>query len=225
MPTTLLDQAAAPGHRTVGIPHQDDARDRVADTTTVGIGLPQVPPLADETDDVLLARLIACDESAWRTVVERYHRLVACSVRRVVSNPADIDEAVQRTWLALWRFSGSVRDARRLPGWLSVTARREALALIRARKHEVLVEDPGRLDTGSLPDASVLVEQAERAKYLRKAVDRLPERQRRLMLELLADRASYDELSTMLDIPRGSIGPMRARALRALREMLHSLEA
>lgn len=209
--------AVAGSERIATIPRQSDARERVLDTR------PTTLPL-EPSDEVLLARLVACDESAWRLVVERYHRLVACAVRRVVTNPADVDEAIQRTWLALWRFSSSVRDAQRLPGWLSVTARREALALIRSRRHEVLVEDAGRLDTSSLPDVSVLVEQAERAKYLRKAVDRLPERQRRLMLELLADRASYDELSSMLDIPRGSIGPMRARALRALRDMLHSLE-
>ncbi|WP_051264911.1 RNA polymerase sigma factor [Nakamurella lactea] len=223
MSTSILEPPVTADSRTVGIPRQADPRGRVADTVRTPPA-PAVLPL-DPSDEQLLARLIACDELAWRQVVERYHRLVACSVRRVVSNPSDVDEAIQRTWLALWRFSGSVRDASRLPGWLSVTARREALALIRARRHEVLVEDAGRLDTAYAPDTSVLVEQAERAKYLRRAVDRLPERQRRLMLELLADRASYDELSTMLDIPRGSIGPMRARALRALREMLKSLEA
>ncbi|MGI8416670.1 MAG: RNA polymerase sigma factor, partial [Nakamurella sp.] len=144
--------------------------------------------------------------------------------RRVVSCPSDIDEAMQRSWLALWRNASAVRDAGRLPGWLSVTARREALAIVRRRRREVLVEDLGRFDAGYFPDASVLVEHAERARYLRQAVDRLPDKQRRLMRELLADRSSYDELSIRLAIPRGSIGPMRARALRSLRQMLPALE-
>lgn len=175
-------------------------------------------------DADLLAGLVAGDPQAWRIAIGRYRRLVNLSVRRVVTDPADVDEAIQRTWLALWRHAGAVRDAGRLPGWLSVTARREALSLVRRRRRELLVEDFGCLDVGSFPDASVLVEQAERAKYLRQAVDRLPDKQRRLIRALLADRSSYDQLAADLQIPRGSIGPTRARALRTLREMLPALE-
>ncbi|MDQ2847632.1 MAG: sigma-70 family RNA polymerase sigma factor [Actinomycetota bacterium] len=184
---------------------------------------PLTASATDATDAELLQRLMAGDESAWREAVRRYRRLVELAVRRVVSCPSDIDEAMQRSWLALWRNASAVREAGRLPGWLSVTARREALAIVR-RRREVLVGDLGRFDTGYFPDASVLVEHAERARYLRQAVDRLPDKQRRLMRELLADRSSYDELSVSLSIPRGSIGPMRARALRTLRQLLPALE-
>lgn len=181
-----------------------------------------VPAPPDDTE--LLVALVAGELDAWRIAIGRYRRLVSLSVRRVVTDPADVDEAIQRTWLALWRHAGAVRDASRLPGWLSVTARREALSLVRRRRRELLVEDFGCLDIGSFPDASVLVEQAERAKYLRQAVDRLPDKQRRLIRALLADRSSYDQLAADLQIPRGSIGPTRARALRTLREMLPALE-
>ena len=47
----------------------------------------------------------------------------------------------------------------------------------------------------------------------------LPEKRRELLLLLLADPPlSYDEISARLGIPRGSIGPTRARALEQLRE-------
>ena len=46
----------------------------------------------------------------------------------------------------------------------------------------------------------------------------LPEKRRELLLMLLADPpVSYDEISARLGIPRGSIGPTRARALEQLR--------
>ena len=48
----------------------------------------------------------------------------------------------------------------------------------------------------------------------------LPEKRRELLLLLLADPPlSYDEISARLGIPRGSIGPTRARALEQLREL------
>lgn len=213
---------------------------------TAPVDRPEGPSTSDGSDEILLVRLAEGDPDAWRTVVDRYRPLVCAAARRVVSGQADVDEAAQRTWLALWRHAGAVREASRLPGWLGVTARREALAMVR-RRREVLVADVGVLDRVSrspvaqastspigssassagafaAQDSSVLVERAERARYLRLAVERLPERQRMLMQALLADRSSYDELSRMLNIPRGSIGPMRARALRSLRVMMQTWE-
>lgn len=186
--------------------------------------LEPMPALSAPDAAELLARLIACDEQAWRVAVLQYHRLVVSAVRKVLNEPADIEEATQRTWLAFWMHADSVKDPSRLPGWLSVTARREALSLIRSRRREVLTDDLSGYESGWVPDTYVQVEMAERARYLHQAVERLPERQRRLMTELLADRASYEELSRTLNIPRGSIGPMRARALRALRGMLAEFE-
>jgi RNA polymerase sigma factor (sigma-70 family) len=58
-----------------------------------------------------------------------------------------------------------------------------------------------------------------RSHALREALLELPESRRELLLLLLADPPlSYDEISARLGIPRGSIGPTRARALEQLRE-------
>lgn len=181
------------------------------------------------SDAELLPALVACSEAAWREAVVRYHRLVHGAVRRVLSCQIDIDEAVQRTWMAFWRNAGTIREAEKIPGWLAITARREALSVVRNRVRETPVDDLGtaqpRLEHDVFAvDITLVVEENERAGYLRAAVARLPERQRELITALLADRLSYDELSESLGIPRGSIGPMRARALKALRGMLQVLE-
>ena len=49
---------------------------------------------------------------------------------------------------------------------------------------------------------------------------RLPASQRRIVRALLREPASYDALSEELGIPRGSLGPLRGRAVRALRAQL-----
>ena len=69
---------------------------------------------------------------------------------------------------------------------------------------------------GETPEA-VAAEQ-ERARALRAAVRRLPDRQRRLLTAMLdTPGASYEELSAALEMPTGSIRPTRERALGALR--------
>jgi DNA-directed RNA polymerase specialized sigma24 family protein len=54
---------------------------------------------------------------------------------------------------------------------------------------------------------------------LRRALAELPAHQRELLLMLAADPPySYAEVSKILDIPIGSIGPTRGRILARLRE-------
>jgi len=63
--------------------------------------------------------------------------------------------------------------------------------------------------------------EAERARVVRAAVTTLPPRDRALLGLLAADPPlSYDEIAAALDMPRGSIGPTRARCLDRLRRSL-----
>jgi RNA polymerase sigma factor (sigma-70 family) len=58
----------------------------------------------------------------------------------------------------------------------------------------------------------------ERAQALRDAMAELSPARRELLIMLLADPPlSYEEISSKLNIPIGSIGPTRARALEQLR--------
>ena len=54
---------------------------------------------------------------------------------------------------------------------------------------------------------------------LSRAITALPERQRLVLIELLKEESrSYLDVSRRLDLPVGSIGPTRQRAIARLRE-------
>ena len=74
----------------------------------------------------LLDALAAGDESTWQTTVRRFEGLLRSAARVVLRSDADVDEAVQRTWVLLFRNADRINDPQRLPGWLSTTARRRA---------------------------------------------------------------------------------------------------
>jgi DNA-directed RNA polymerase specialized sigma24 family protein len=61
---------------------------------------------------------------------------------------------------------------------------------------------------------------AELDEALHSAVEALPATQRLLVRALLREPSSYDDLSRELGIPRGSLGPLRGRAVRTLRSRL-----
>jgi DNA-directed RNA polymerase specialized sigma24 family protein len=60
---------------------------------------------------------------------------------------------------------------------------------------------------------------------LYQAIEQLPDRERRLIrLQLDPAEPGYACIGRTLPIPVGSIGPVRGRALRRLRNLLHDLE-
>ena len=172
------------------------------------------------TDRGSLPALAAGDDAAWRATVRRYEALLRSTARRVLRGDADVEEAVQRTWVLLLRNADRIEDPRCLPGWLVTTARREALGMLRFSQRTVPSEDVA--DRGAPDDRDVGADlmDLELRRELRRAVQTLPGTQRRIVQALLRDPESYEALSRELGIPRGSLGPLRGRAVRALRAQL-----
>lgn len=169
----------------------------------------------------LVAAAVAGDQQAWDALVERYTSLlwsVARSYRLPASDAADV---VQTTWLRLVEHLDQIKDPDRLPGWLATTARRECLRLLHradreSRSSNALVDVPDdspELDAGLLND--------ERDAELWRALGRMDEFCQRLLRVLIADPPpTYAEISAVLGIKIGSIGPTRARCLSKLRQLI-----
>ena len=168
----------------------------------------------------LLDALAAGDEATWSTTVRRFEGLLRSAARVVLRSDADIDEAVQRTWVLLFRNADRINDPRALPGWLSTTARREALAILRGQQKAIPSEDVADRVAPDDTDVATALMDDELRQALDQAVENLPTSQRRIVQALLREPASYDALSAELGIPRGSLGPLRGRAVRALRAQL-----
>src|SRR4051794_589012 len=173
------------------------------------------------TDGVELERFLAAYAGRGERGQPVLHRLIAriSAVARAHRLPAHhVDDVVQTTLLRLLEHRESIREPRALGAWLQTTARYECLRALRdgARMRPVSPDD---FDDRSEPSPlQPYVESAERRSALRAAIGGLPRRQRDVMLALLAEpEPSYAEVARALDIPIGSIGPTRARALERLR--------
>jgi RNA polymerase sigma factor (sigma-70 family) len=168
----------------------------------------------------VLDALAAGDEATWCSTVRQFDGLVRSAARVVLRSDADVDEAVQRTWVLLFGNAGRINDVRCLPGWLSTTARREALSILRGQQRAIPSEDVAEHVAPDETDVATALMDEELRRALDQAVETLPPSQRLIVRALLREPASYDALSAELGIPRGSLGPLRGRAVRALRAQL-----
>ncbi|MGH3882709.1 MAG: RNA polymerase sigma factor [Pseudonocardiaceae bacterium] len=188
--------------------------------TTATINYVPVEATANVVD--LLLRIADGDSAAWDELLRRYSKLVSTTVRSFRLQEADALDAIQMTWLRFAENAHRVQFPERLGAWLTTTARRECLSILRQVKLRPDFTDVMR-ETVSEPSAGP--EQhaidAHTTETLRKFIDELSPRRRALLRALFTDdHCSYAEAARIAGIPLGGIGPTRARALRQLRDKL-----
>jgi RNA polymerase sigma factor (sigma-70 family) len=158
------------------------------------------------------------DQTAWDRIVERYAPLVWSLCQRYHLARADADDVGACVWLRLVEKLDTIREPAALPGWLATTTRRECLRLLQAKNRELPVEDNQRLVDDANPAADAWLLEQERLIALRLAYGDLSERCRQLLKLLFTDPVTpYDEISAILGMPVGAIGPTRQRCLGKLR--------
>jgi RNA polymerase sigma factor (sigma-70 family) len=183
----------------------------------------------DAPASTLLAAARGGSQKAWTALVGRYTPLLWSTTRRFRLNEADSADVVQMTWLRLIESLDHIWSPDALPGWLVTTCRREALRTVQSNTRRAVREAEASRDAlehhpRSSPylEPSEIMLRAETAAILRSAVEELPDRQRQLIDELLdvdaTRRGEYSRVAAALDMPIGSIGPTRQRAIRQLRK-------
>ena len=179
------------------------------------------PRLTPEETGALAHRAAAGDQRAWDELVRTYAGLVWTVARLQGLSASDAGDVSQVTGLRLVEHIGRLRDPERLAAWLATTARRESRRVARRAALQVPMEDPPEGRSGTDEDhtpADWPVLLAERDAMLWEAFGKLTPRCRELLGLLLADdNLTYAEVSQILDMPVGSIGPTRARCLACLR--------
>jgi RNA polymerase sigma factor (sigma-70 family) len=165
------------------------------------------------------------DERAWAEMIRRYERLVFHVARRHGLANAECADVCQATWIRLFRNADSLSQPSRITSWLVTTARRESLRLIagaarrRESADELTPETAHRAASNPPTDLDAPMLQKERDLVVRAALDGLSGRAG-AVLRLLMDEEglSYAEVAARLGIAPGSVGSLRNRAIRRLRE-------
>jgi RNA polymerase sigma factor (sigma-70 family) len=166
----------------------------------------------------LVRAACAGDDRAWERLYDRFSPMLRGIARSYRLSPSDVDDVLQNSWLRLFDHIDRIREPTAVAGWLATTTRRECLRLLQLPMRESPTADPdsGGTSESANPERELLA--AERRVILARALATLPERHRKLMTMLVAQPdTDYEQLSTALAMPVGSIGPIRGRSLDRLR--------
>ena len=161
------------------------------------------------------------NEDAWNELVRRFAGLVTYVIRHYRLSPADTQDVSQLVWLRLVEHLARIREPAALPGWIATTTRHECERYLRMNGRSVAVDPVTLRETEAEPggDVDAVLLEAERRQVLLDGLAQLTAQHRELLLMLAADPPyAYAEISRLLGIPVGSIGPTRSRVLGKLRD-------
>ncbi len=162
------------------------------------------------------------EPSAWKSLIDGHTGLVWSIIRGFRFDEETSKDVFQTVWLKLAEHLDRIREPAKLAGWLGQTTRNECVGVVRQRSRvmpsEEVIELGEPLDMVDSPMPGEHMERDEDRAAVAAAFERLaPRCQQLLRLMVIDPPATYEQISELLEIPIGSIGPTRARCLENMR--------
>ena len=165
------------------------------------------------SDQALVKRVAAEDEDAFRTLYSRYADRVFRYAMTLVRNQHLAEEAAQETMVAVWKSAVRFEGRSKASTWIFGIARNKAFDLIRRESRGDRVPDVSLVSPDPAP--GLLKEQ-----QVAGALSTLPDAQREVVFLTFYEGLSYGEISSLLDIPEGTV---KSRMFHAKRKLVEAL--
>ena len=161
-------------------------------------------------------------------LADQYTRPVRGIVHQYRLTREEQEGAAQSTWLALSQTSirSATHDVSRMAGHHDAPILRRGHPPPIPRIPHLGLDRYLRPDGHGTPELADAVAMRHATARLHQAITQLPGRRERHLIHVQFGPANhgYAQISRTMHMPIGSIGPIRGRALRRLRTLLHDLE-
>ena len=194
-----------------------------AGTDTKGSGnepgpIPQSGELMIGTDGILVQQVLSGNKDAFEPLVERHKGTVYALVVGKTGDFASAEDIVQGTFVEAFQHLKSLKDPARFRAWVRGIAMNLSNDWIRKRKRNVPIDDLDNSKEAALqsevlqasfvrlpatPDSEYETE--EMRNYVLRAVERLPERYREVVLLHYMEGLKYREIAEMLEVPESTV--------------------
>ena len=160
-------------------------------------------------------------QAAFALLVERQSRFVFSIAYAVLRNVEDAEDAVQDTFLKLFRTGAwkQMRDERR---FLARMAWRMAVGKKPAKRSVLKYEPPELVSEESSPEGAYMV--AERRQTIHRIIDALPEKLRRPLALSSIQEMTTPEIAAVMDLPEGTVRRLLMEARALVKEKMARME-
>ena len=181
---------------------------------------PQPAPAIDE-DRELIASAQLGDRQAFAGLVLRHQAGVIGFIYRMCGDPRLAEDAAQEAFVRVWQNLNNYKPQYAFRSWLYRIAANAALDVLRRERPNTPIESLPLADKAPTPEQAA--EQDQRAAQVRRAVSRLSEPLRLVLVLREYEGLSYQEIAAALEIPIGTVMSRLNTARAQLRRELTGL--
>ena len=176
--------------------------------------------MTDEAD--LIERARAGDAAAGEALARIYLTPLWRFANRYLHNQDDAADAVQETWLRVFRALPTFRRGAPFAPWLWRIAANVCTDIYRRRRRTVPLEDIPEPVSGDLVEEGTIdrLSREQASAAVARAVERLPERYRRVVELRYSAGLPVEEIARILGVPPGTVKTHLYRAREHLRRAI-----
>lgn len=179
-------------------------------------------PDASADDRALVAACLDGHTAAFDIIVERHRRGIYQVCHRFVGNHEDASDLSQETFVKAWRGLRGFKGQAQLSTWLYRIAVNTCLNRVQARAVPTEAIDSDAFADTTTDDPGTRVLRDERARAVRRAIARLPEKQRATLILRSYQDLSHREIAEVLGSSVGAVKANFFHALANLKKLLGS---
>ncbi len=174
----------------------------------------------DESDRVLLDRVVAGDRDAFRELYIAYHRRLARFLTRLTRRYELAEEIINDTMWVVWRRADKFRGDSRVSTWIIGIAYRRALKSLKSRGQRQFETSPIEDTPLVAPDE---LGEAETAEWILLGMQQLPVEQRLALEFAYGHGHSCEEIAMIMSCPVNTVKTRLFHARAKLRALLPGL--
>lgn len=182
-------------------------------------------------DKKVIEAILAGDVDQFALLLERYQRLVAHLVARMIPRNADREDLCQEIFVRIFRSLGEFRHEARLSTWVARITYNRCLNYLQKKRVPLYqdlapadeeAEESRRVEWVPSADASPLerAEANDLQALLQREIAALPLSYRTILTLFHLEEMSYDEIAGITALPEGTVKSYLFRARRLLRQRL-----
>jgi len=171
----------------------------------------------DISDQYILEEYIKNRDAGFSLLFDKYHKKLYFHIRRMVVLHQDADDALQNTFMKVWKNMDKFRNDSSIYTWLYRIASNEALAMIKKRKKEsgLNLDELGEFFKSS-PEGDKWFDGDEAQRKLSNAILKLPDKQKLVFNLKYYEEMGYEEMSRVL---KTSVGALKASYHHAVKKI------
>jgi RNA polymerase sigma-70 factor (ECF subfamily) len=184
-------------------------------------GVVQREALTPDAD--IVSRVVAGDRDLFEVLMRRHNQRVYRAIRSILRDEAEVEDAMQQTYLLAYAHLGEFAGASSFATWLTRIAVNEALGRLRKRVHLVSIDEHREAgEDGAMSRRNATPEESaanrEAVGILERAMDRLGPMYRSVVMLRDVEQLSTGETADALGITEEAVRIRLHRARLALRE-------